>query len=218
MITKERIDELGIHLAKLDSIGLCRMVKDRAAWRCDRRKGFRCIRVTIKAAEELINKIADKLEAMFEEQDIPIRFDDARKTNPPKATAIILRHLAPVQKEWERDLSEAATDVRRYKNNAEQAWKALESINKSAPLTQEQRESLGGYVTEYLRRGVQGVWWDLAEGIAALMKHEQSQQKELDEAREIIERWQKGCECDSKKPCSQCAKAQSWLARNGGGE
>jgi hypothetical protein len=46
---------------------------------------------------------------------------------------------------------------------------ANQKIIASAPLTDAQREQLANYVAEYLDRGVHGVWYDLATGIAALM-------------------------------------------------
>lgn len=46
---------------------------------------------------------------------------------------------------------------------------ANEKIIASAPLTDDQRAELAGYVAAYLDRGVHGVWYDLATGIAALM-------------------------------------------------
>lgn len=46
---------------------------------------------------------------------------------------------------------------------------ANEKIIASAPLTADQRAQLAGYVTEYLDRGIHGVWYELATGIAALM-------------------------------------------------
>lgn len=47
---------------------------------------------------------------------------------------------------------------------------ANEKIIASAPLTDVQRAQLAGYVAEYLDRGIHGVWYDLATGIAALME------------------------------------------------
>ena len=46
---------------------------------------------------------------------------------------------------------------------------ANEKIIASAPLTDDQRSELAGYVAAYLDRGVHGVWYELATGIAALM-------------------------------------------------
>jgi len=46
---------------------------------------------------------------------------------------------------------------------------AHEKVILSAPLTENQRSQLASYVTEYLDRGIHGVWYDLATGIAALM-------------------------------------------------
>lgn len=50
---------------------------------------------------------------------------------------------------------------------------ANENIIASAPLTDGQRSQLAGYVAEYMDRGVHGVWYDLATGIAALMAENQ---------------------------------------------
>lgn len=47
--------------------------------------------------------------------------------------------------------------------------RANEKIIASAPLTDEQRSELASYVAAYLERGVHGVWYELATGIAALM-------------------------------------------------
>jgi hypothetical protein len=56
---------------------------------------------------------------------------------------------------------------------------SVEAMNKSAPLTQDQRGALAGYVADYLQRGVHGVWHDLAAGIAALLKHTEAAESEL---------------------------------------
>ena len=74
--------------------------------------------------------------------------------------------------EVERLKSELEGLTRRYEARGRiirELIEANEKIVASAPLTDAQRGELARYVAQYLDRGVRGVWYDLATGIAALM-------------------------------------------------
>lgn len=94
----------------------------------------------------------------------------------------------------EAKLAEAVEERDTYKRLREAAHEQLDAAVgatanalKVAPLTEDQRKALAYYCADYLQRGIHGVWHELATGIAALLKHAQSQDTELSTLRRQVE-------------------------------
>jgi hypothetical protein len=84
-------------------------------------------------------------------------------------------------KELKRELELSNIRIEGLRNTNRQLFECLCKVNESKTITKEQRQELADYCAAYLQRGIQGVWYELATGIAAMLKENKELRKKLNE-------------------------------------
>lgn len=92
--------------------------------------------------------------------------------NKCAAQAERIKQLEDENRSWKIRHTSANRETRQIQD-------AVARNAKAAPLSEAHRLALVDYVTSYISRGINGVWWDLAQGIAALLKHADELEQQL---------------------------------------